>query len=72
MHKHIDQLCYQPDFESIEPSNNENEIVNPETLEKDIQLPQPVVILDLVILDVKNYIAKANEQLQEITLFIKN
>ena len=43
MHKHIDQLQYQPDFESTQPSKNENETVNPEILvDKDIQLPQLV------------------------------
>ena len=44
MHRHINQLRFQPDFEFTEPSNNENEIVNPEIfVDKNVQLPQPVV-----------------------------
>ena len=44
MHRHINQVCFQPDFEFTEPSNNENEIVNPEIfVDKNVQLPQPVV-----------------------------
>ena len=38
VHKHVDQFHHQPNFESTGPSDNENEIVNPEILnDNDIQ-----------------------------------